>query len=68
MFTKHASHRCSESTLLIDWAKDLIAYTLSSVLQRQESLIKAMKAMRSTLKELDKNREVVFMSLESYLF
>ena len=68
MFTKHTNHRCSESSALTDWAKGLINFSLTSSLQRQDSLIKAIKGTRSTLQDLDRNREVPLIPPSPRLF
>lgn len=58
MLTRHSGHKCSESSSLIDWAKGMIDYTISSSLQREEGLKKAILGIESTLSQLEKNSEV----------
>ena len=59
MLTKHSSHKCSESLSLFNWANDLIKYTISSTVQRQNGLIKAIKGIKSNINGLQRNREVI---------
>lgn len=62
MLTKHSSHKCSESLSLFGWANDLIKYTISSTMQRQQGLIKAIKGIKVNMNDLQRNREVLLIN------